>query len=287
MERLRAAIDKARLERGEEAHQKAPPPAAAADVAIPKPEPKTVHSQENWEKLEEYEVPRNLLERNRIISAAGSAKGRNQSEAISFDKLRTRITQEMRTKGWKRLAITSPGPGCGKSTLSLNLGYTFARLHDERAILCEMDLRRPSLGRLMGLSTRKDFAEVLRWPEVSFADHGIRLAQNFAVGPVRSARSSTSELLQSRGTALAIDGIEQQFDPTIMIFDTAPVLSSDDTMGFLERVDCVLIVAAAGSTTVAEIDRCEREVAANSKVIGVVLNKCRYGNESSKYDYYG
>jgi len=45
-------------------------------------------------------------------------------------------------------------------------------------------------------------------------------------------------------------------------------------------------VAAAGTTTISEIDTCERELAAHTAVMGVVLNKCRYMGRDYGSDYY-
>jgi Mrp family chromosome partitioning ATPase len=306
MERLRAAIDKARAARegetarapreGEAAPVRTPasPPPPSAPPLPPRPEPSRrsgpsgdaaaeARLRAAWDGLEDFEPTLRQMERTRIVSARGA--NRASREAVAFDRLRTRITQEMRAQGWKRLAITSPGPACGKSTLALNLGFAFARRDDERTVLCEVDLRRPSLARILGLPGRRDFAEVLMSRE-AFADHAVRVADGLAVATVRGPRSRSSELLQSRGAAAALDAIEAEYDPSIMLFDTAPALAIDDTMGFLDRVDCVLIVAAAGKTTVAEIDACEREVAARSRVLGVVLNKCEFDDEPGKYDYY-
>ncbi|UWQ23214.1 CpsD/CapB family tyrosine-protein kinase [Jannaschia sp. W003] len=287
MERLRVAIDRARAARDGTQDPHAAKGGAASvkrTATAAKAEPADAQRwRESWDAVEGFDIPPRQLERQRIVAAKGPGKG--MPEAIAFDKLRTRVTQEMRAKGWKRLAITSPGPNCGKSTIALNLGFTFARRDDERVVLLEMDLRRPSLARIAGLSTRKDFAEVLRG-EGAFTDHAVRLDEKLAMGAVRSPRPRSAELLQSRSAAVALDAIEEAFDPTIMIFDTAPVLSSDDTLGFLDRIDCVLIVAAAGTTSIAEIDNAEREVAAHSKVLGVVLNKCEYADETGKYDYY-
>ena len=56
-------------------------------------------------------------------------------------------------------------------------------------------------------------------------------------------------------------------------------------LAFAGKVDCVLLVAAAESTSIAEIDRCERELAAQTNVLGVVLNKCRYTEPSYGYGY--
>ena len=70
-----------------------------------------------------------------------------------------------------------------------------------------------------------------------------------------------------------------------MIFDMPPLLVGDDALAFIGHVDCVLLVAAAETTTIKEIDTCERELAAHTNVLGVVLNKCRYPDRHYGYSY--
>jgi len=73
--------------------------------------------------------------------------------------------------------------------------------------------------------------------------------------------------------------------PDVMVFDLPPMLSSDDAIAFLPRVDCSLLVVAAGETTAAEIRECERQARAAGNFLGVVLNKAQ--TESTEYYQYG
>jgi len=221
------------------------------------------------------------LERTRVVSLTGSAA------SAPFDSLRTRLLHLIRDKGWKRLAITSPGPGCGKSTVALNLALSLARLADVRTLLIDADMRRPSMMRLLGASAQHQIAEVLAG-KAKPGQHLLRIGANLAVGTNRMPVAHTAELLQSPTMAEALDRIEAEFQPDLMLFDLPPTQVSDDTMAALGLVDCVLIVAAAESTTVQEIDRCERDLAVRTNVAGVILNKARYlkKNEGYGYGYY-
>ena len=286
MERLQIAIAKARASR-EEAAARGDVASAAPAPARPRPGPRPDARPEAapgglpapWEAVTRFEPEPAALERARIVAAAG---GRGATE---FDNLRTRVVQRMKAEGWVRMAVTSPGPGCGKSTIVLNLGYGLARQDATRVLLCEMDLRRPSLAGLLGAPRERDFVPVLEGRAL-FAEEALRLGDNYVAGLVAQSRAQTAELLQARSTIEALDRIQAEFAPTTMLIDTPPVLVSDDTIGLLDHVDCALIVAAAGATTIAEIDACEREVAARTAVLGVVLNKCRFSDETSGYDYY-
>ena len=65
-------------------------------------------------------------------------------------------------------------------------------------------------------------------------------------------------------------------------------LASDDHVGFLPHVDCALLISAAESTTMNQLDVCEKELSELTNVLGVVLNKCRFNESDTDYytDYY-
>ena len=71
-----------------------------------------------------------------------------------------------------------------------------------------------------------------------------------------------------------------------MIFDMPPMLVSDDAMAFFPNVDAVILVAAAETTKIKEVDSCERDIASQTNVMGVILNKCRYMGPEYGYNYY-
>lgn len=233
-----------------------------------------------WAALAPLATDPARLRDNRIVAFAGG------HEAVSFDMMRTKVLQQMRANGWRRLAITSPTPACGKSTIALNLGFSLARQSELRTILAELDLRRPSLAGTLGIAGRPGFARVLQG-RADFAEVALRYGEGLAIacndGPVRNP----SELLQGSAVTNALAAIEARYAPDIVLFDMPPMLVSDDTMAFIGQVDAVLLIAAAEATTVKEIDACERELASQTNVMGVVLNKCHYMGAEYGYSYYG
>jgi len=199
--------------------------------------------------------------------------------------LRTKILQQMRAQGWKRLAITSPGKDCGKSTVALNLAFSLSKQAEVHTIVGEMDMRRPTLAKALGLSGGGSFAAVLEG-KANFADVAMRARPNLAFAVNYGQVRNPSELLQSSTIEPALEQIEARYQPDLTIFDMPPMLQTDDTLAFMDVVDCVLLVAAAESTSLAEIDVCERDLAAQTSVIGVLLNKCRYmDSETSQMGY--
>ena len=57
-----------------------------------------------------------------------------------------------------------------------------------------------------------------------------------------------------------------------VILDMPPMLVSDEVITLLPRIDCVLLVAAVGTTTPAEIAECNRHLQA-AEVVRLVVNK--------------
>ena len=95
-----------------------------------------------------------------------------------------------------------------------------------------------------------------------------------------------AELLNGPSVPSALADIEARYEPDMMLFDAPPMLVTDDMMAFARHVDCVLLVAGAETTTIKEVDLCERELATQTNVMGVVLNKCRYMGPEYGYGYY-
>ena len=304
MERIQSALDKARARRAEQstlppqrpspsrsasgAEDTAPPPATDGtaaleidrDAAPAAPEPQ--HGPDiaaNWKALTEFYPRPGLMRRNRIVAFTGG------SDAAHVDMMRTRILQQMRINGWRRLAVTSPGTGCGKTTTCLNLAFSLSRLNDQRTIVAEMDMRRPGLVPALGLKSPGNFAQVIEGTAAA-ADHLLRYGENVAFGANAAPARNPSELLQNAQVAPALTRLEAEYDPTVVIFDMPPMLIADDMLAFAPHVDCVLLLAAAEQSTVDEIDSCEKELAAHTNVLGVVLNKCRYVGKGYGYGYY-
>ena len=278
MEGLEAAMAKARAARNElrlgggaaPPRTAAPRTAAAAPVAAGS-------TTGDWSSLHTFEISPKLARSRRLTAVVGP------DFASYYGILRARVMRQMKENGWTRLAVTSPREKSGKSTISLNLALSLARSEDQKIILMDFDLRRPSLGQLLNLKSSPNMMSLLR-PGAFFKDFALRHGSNLAICTNRAKVQNSAELLQGHNIKEALDRIEADWQPDIMIFDTPPMQGNDDNMGFFANVDCALIVAAAGSDTLAQIDRCEQEVAGLTNVLGTVLNKCRYADTSTGYD---
>jgi Mrp family chromosome partitioning ATPase len=218
------------------------------------------------------------MARNRIVTV-----DRSDPAHVGFDMLRTRTVKSLRQNNWTSLAITSPTPGCGKTTIALNLAFSLAKHRDLRTVLVDLDLRRPQVAQILGLKPKYSMERFLRG-ECPVGQCFVRFGENLAIGASADHVPHAAELLQDQRTAHAINGLRQLLRPDIIIFDLPPMLVNDDFMGFLPNIDCAMLVVAAEASKLGEVDVCERELAEESKLLGVVLNKCRHQTED--YGYY-
>lgn len=274
MERIQSAIAKARAAR--ETSQQEAPAGGGATMAPPVAPSDSVATR--WAALQPFTPDLRRLEQQRVYPRSGGPL------ASAFDVLRTRVLQQMQTNNWRRLAITSPTAGCGKSTVALNLAFSLARQPERRVILAELDLRRPSVAGILGIRDEVGFASVLEGRS-DFAANARCHGGNLAVACNSGPGKNPSELLQASSVPTALARIEADYAPDIMLFDEPPMMVGDDVMAFTTHVDAVLIVAAAEETTTKQIDLCERELAQQTNIMGVVLNKCRYTEDVHDYSY--
>ncbi|WP_108813430.1 CpsD/CapB family tyrosine-protein kinase [Loktanella sp. Alg231-35] len=266
MERIREAIEKARHERQSAGTQRQ----GQAGTGGASPVDGTV--TDDWISLPQFDVNPKSLRRNRIMTLEANP------HATPFDVMRTKLLHEMRSKNWRRVAFTSPGTDCGKSTVVLNLAFSLARQTDLRVMVIELDFRTPSIARMLQLDDGTNFAKVLSGTAQP-RDHIKRYKASLAVAASKDTPNS-AELLHGTKAAHVIDAIEAQYQPDVMLFDMPPVLVADDTMAFIDQVDATLLIGAAEASTLDEIGRCKQELETRTNLLGVVLNKCRYPETS-------
>lgn len=280
MERLQEALSRARERRNKGTVPAEPAATQAAPAGRSSPRtriPPNAKVAEAWQALPQFMPNERLLKSNRIVSYFGGP------DARAFDMLRTKLLQQTKSNGWKRIAVTSPTPKCGKSMITANLAFSLARQSELRVLVIEIDMRRPEIANVLGIKENLAFARVLNGQEEP-GTHMIAYGNNLAFATNRVPSANSSEILHSAFARNQIEKIEEMFAPDLVLFDAPPMLASDDTIGFLDFVDAALLVAAAEQTSIDEVDVTETEIASATNVMGVVLNKARYTQEGYGYD---
>jgi capsular exopolysaccharide synthesis family protein len=221
------------------------------------------------------------LESMRII-----AHDKSDVRSRSFDMLRTQVLQSMDVKEWRLLGITSPTAGCGKTVTAINLAMSIARHPERTVLLVDMDLRKPSVARTLGLNCDEGLVSLLQGEStLTSAIKRVRIGRtSFSVIPAEAAISSSSEWMTSQAMSELLNEIRRRFSSAVVILDLPPVLVSDDVIALLPQIDCAVLVASVGKSTVSEVKQCNRHLHA-TEVLRLVLNKVQ--DQGSNYYYYG
>ena len=275
MERLQAAIEKARQQRESGVRRRK---TLFSGASAPAPQTRSDDCEAAWAGLAEISLRPRVLRRNRLVAHESGP------EAAPHDVLRTRLLHQARSHGWRRIGIASPDSGCGKSTTAANLAFALGRQRDIRTMVLDFDLRRGGLAKVLGQKPKHSMAEVLEGTR-PFAEHGVRHAKTVAFGLGRGGVRQPSEILQSRQTLETLSALEETYRPDLVLFDLPPLMATDDNYGFLSHVDAALIVVAAERTRLERVDVAERQIAELTNVMGIVLNMARYTDGAYGYDY--
>jgi Mrp family chromosome partitioning ATPase len=234
-----------------------------------------------WDRLKPVAFSDRTLARARIVT-----REKQGPAHAPFDMLRTRLRRVLQERGWRSVAVTSPTPGCGKTTTCLNLAFSLARQRAERTVLLELDLMKPQMAALLGVKPPAPILEALTGraaPESCLLRYGQSLALGLASGGIRNS----AEILLGPESVEALLRLDVALAPDVILYDLPPLFVLDDTLGFAAKADCALIVAAEGQSTLAEIDAAIAQLSRVTEVLGVAVNKSAFPRRDASYGYYG
>jgi capsular exopolysaccharide synthesis family protein len=203
--------------------------------------------------------------------------------AEQFGFLGVRLQQLKRERLLKRLLITSTIAQEGKSMVAANLACALARRTQQRILLVEGDVRRPSLTKVFGLGSKSGLCELLQ-SERSLTESIYHLdGAGLWILPAGSTTKDPLELLHSGRLPIFIDELDKCFD--WIVIDSPPVLPVADTSIWMRVADGILLVSRQGTTEKRQL-RKGLETIDRAKLLGALVNcrQRRFDAESS-YSY--
>jgi protein-tyrosine kinase len=202
--------------------------------------------------------------------------------AEQYRSLRTRLRQSENGRSLRSILITSPATGDGKSLTAANLALTMAQEFQQRVLLVDADLRRPSLHALFGLQEMPGLADVLLGG-VSLEDALVAIEDHrLTVLPSGVSPTHPAELLGAASMRRTLDSLRTSFDRIIL--DMPPVEPLADVHILAPVIDGVLMIVRAGLTPKPAIDRALAGLDP-ARVLGLVLNEA--GPAGGREGYYG
>lgn len=205
----------------------------------------------------------------------------------AYRSLRTSIDFSSVDERMQVIAVTSAGPGEGKSTTIGNLAIAYAQ-SERRTLLIDADLRKPTEHHTFNVSNRWGLSSVLsqqsELEEVIQKSSSVPNLSIITSGPIPP---NPAEMLASKRMSALIDQLRGQFD--IILIDTPPLLAVTDAQVLATKCDGYVLVLDQGKV--------KRDIAIKAKsnlekvgarVLGVVLNNVkRKKSEGYYYYYYG
>ncbi|MCH7728331.1 MAG: polysaccharide biosynthesis tyrosine autokinase [Planctomycetes bacterium] len=194
------------------------------------------------------------------------------AESEAFRTLRTGLAfsgQEL-----SRLAVTSPEPGDGKTTILVNLAAAFAQA-GKRTLLIDADLRKPGLTRLFEMRSMQGLPDMLRGDD-PIQDACARCVQTtdierLDVLPCGPRPSDPSELLSSPRMEEVIAWAESNYDQVLV--DCPPILAASDAAIVGRLTDgMLLVISPAKNRRRLAIRAVDALAATDVNIVGVVLN---------------
>jgi len=261
MERIKQALELARAQRP---HDKGGSGDGSTTRGVqPDKEANTIQYTQTRTFTPDLKVMRD----NRVLMGDGEDQA---TRAVKM--LRTQVLQRMVGNGWNALAVTSPGPGQGKTLTTVNLAISLAREVNYSVLLVDLDLHNPSVHRYFGYEPDVGLDDFLR------EDVGLSKVlfnpgmQHLVVLPVSTPVANSSELLSSPQMHALVEEMKARYPSRFVLFDLPPVLSVDDALSFTPYVDAVLLVLEEGVTTRDDVAR-SVDLLRNTAFLGTVLNK--------------
>jgi polysaccharide biosynthesis transport protein len=206
--------------------------------------------------------------------------------AEAYRSLRTSLQFAGQERDLRTILVTSPASEEGKTTTLANLGAVYAQA-GKQVVLVSCDLRRPRLGKFLGVDESVGLTTVL------LGEHA--LAQ--VVQPVQGDRrlwvlpsgplpSNPAELLSGQGAQEVFAALTQSFD--VVLIDSPPLLPVTDAVLLSRQVDATVLVVAAGQTRRGELQRAAEKLdQVSAPVVGIVLNEVTRMGSSGYYYRYG
>jgi Mrp family chromosome partitioning ATPase len=214
-----------------------------------------------------HELDKSFLQKHRVITDKQSLAVRS-----AYKMLRTRLLQRMRANNWTTLAISSARSSAGKTLTAINTSISIANDPNQRVILVDLDLRRPSVARYLGIEHEFSLTDYLLRNK-PIEDVVVKTSiERLLVIPNLESHESSSELLSSLPMLSLVERLSSDVEDAIVIFDLPPMLDADDMLAFSPYVDALLFIVAECETRRADLKQVS-DLIEDLNVVGVILNK--------------
>jgi protein-tyrosine kinase len=185
------------------------------------------------------------------------------------------------------IMVTSALPGEGKTTTAVSLAMSIALEMDKTVLLIDADVAKPSVLRVLGIEERRGLIDVLSDGSLPLSSVLLRTnVPNLVVLPSGPAHTRSTELLASDAMARLVDEIAARYRDRIVVFDSPPLLLTNEARVLAAHMGQIVLVVEAGRT----LNNSVRQALATIETCPVkllMLNKTQGTATGTYYGYSG
>ena len=243
------------------------------------------------------ELDKRTKSRTPVVSAPGPGTLVFDKTVIAYWHSQNEVTEQFRTLRTNLLALSPERPtqvltitsaGCqeGKSTAALNLGVVLAEEGTSRVLLVDADMRRPTLGKRLGIPHHEGLSDVLRGQKTIDEVLIQTPVPQLEVITAGTRTASPTKLLLGPECQTFLAEVRKRYDHVLL--DCPPVISMTDAAALGAKTDGVLFVIKMGTTSRRVVSRALSLLeAAKVRVVGCALVDMKYYIPNFIYRYMG
>ncbi|MEO0461986.1 MAG: AAA family ATPase [Pseudomonadota bacterium] len=186
----------------------------------------------------------------------------------------------------RRILVSSPHTGEGKTFCAANLAIALAAERDIEMLLIDCDVMKPSISRRFGLPEAPGFIDAL-------SDRGVRAEElalatdidRLFVMPAGTSSSRDAEFLASARTGQVLDRLTQGAPNRFVIFDTPPALAASPAAELAAHVGQTVLIVRADQTSRAALDDAQQLLSA-CRDIKLLLNATHFSPSGRRFGRY-
>lgn len=193
--------------------------------------------------------------------------------AESYRQLRAVVQERMANGRHKSLLVASGMPGSGGSSVVANLAAAAAAA-DQRVLVIDANLRRPSIHKIFKLGDAPGLADVLAGSQPLEQAIQPSALENLSVLTCGSATTRQFERLGTDKMTAIIREASSKFD--LVLIDVAPAIVSGDASALAGRTDAAMLVVKALNEKRGMVNRLKNDLSeGRAEFIGVLVNGVR------------
>jgi protein-tyrosine kinase len=209
----------------------------------------------------------------------------NSVAAEQYRKLRARVLKATEKNFQNTIMVTSPDMGEGKTITAINFAIALANDIDYTVLLVDTDFKHPSVSEYLGIEAKYGLSDYLigkvELPRVMIKTGVGKLV----LIPAGDTPNNAAELLSSEKMKSLVNELKHRYKNRYVIFDSAPVLVTSDSIPMSSYMDGVLLVIQAARTTPKAALHAISQIK-GSNILGVVFNNVSKYLAKNLYPYY-